>query len=148
MVLQDGAWGASSSRERHVKKRHIDPAMIRTSIEQGLSDSEIACRMGWTVGTLRVRCSKLKISLRRHGKKSKSRSARATVSIGLPRTIVDQMVRRAAAMGVSVSSLAADLLTTIDKDDLYNAVLDNDSARAPSLSPAQPLAMDLVGNVA
>jgi hypothetical protein len=58
------------------------------------------------------------------------------------------MVRRAAAMGVSVSSLAADLLTTIDKDDLYNAVLDNDSARAPSLSPAQPLAMDLVGNVA
>jgi hypothetical protein len=121
--------------------------MIRTLIEQGLSESEIACRMGWTVGTLRVRCSKLKISLRRHAKK-RAKQVKATENIALPRVVLDRMVRRAAAMGISVSSLAVDLLTTIDKDDLYNAVLDSDGAQTPSLSPVESFEISLVSEAA
>ena len=52
------------------------------------------------------------------------------------------MMKRAALMGVSVSSLAADLLETIDRDDLYNAVLDRDDTHAPTIDPMEPLDID------
>jgi len=97
-----------------VRKSKIDPALIRVLIDQGLSDLEIANRMGCTVGTLRVRCSQLKISLRRSAK------------VVLPQAILDQLVQRAALMGVSTATLAADLLEEIARDDLYDAVLDRD----------------------
>jgi hypothetical protein len=51
-------------------------------------------------------------------------------------------------MGISVSSLAVDLLTTIDKDDLYNAVLDSDGAQTPSLSPVESFEISLVSEAA
>jgi len=44
--------------------RKIDPQMVREVVGQGLSNTEIANRMGWTVGHLYVRCSHLKINLR------------------------------------------------------------------------------------
>jgi len=50
-----------------MQKRKIDPDMIRVLVDQGLSAQEIADRVSWTIGTLRVRCSQLKISLRRSG---------------------------------------------------------------------------------
>jgi len=103
--------------------------------------------MGWTIGTLRVRCSKLKVSLRRHAKK-RTRQVRPTKNIALPRAVLDRMVQRAAAMGTSVSSLAADLLITIDKDDLYNAVLDGDGAQAPSLGPVEAFEISLISEAA
>jgi transcriptional regulator with XRE-family HTH domain len=102
-----------------VRKSKIDPALIRVLIEQGLSDLEIADRVGCTVGTLRVRCSQLKISLRRPGK------------VVLPQAILDQLIQRAKLMGVSTTSLAADLLEEIARDDLYDAVLDRDDATLP-----------------
>jgi len=40
---------------------------IRTWVQQGLNANEIAQNIGCTVGTLRVRCSQLKISLRHRG---------------------------------------------------------------------------------
>jgi len=46
----------------------FSPAVISNIplwVQQGLSAEEIAQRVGCTVGGLRVRCSKLKISLRR-----------------------------------------------------------------------------------
>jgi hypothetical protein len=129
-----------------VKKRFIDPVIIRTLVEEGASDSEIACRMGWTVGTLRVRCSQLNISLRRRVKKN--RSVKATGRIKLPLCVLDLLVERASAMGLSAPSLAAELLTTIAKDDLYNAVLDSEDHRAPALCPVQPLEVDLVADAA
>jgi hypothetical protein len=52
-----------------VRKNKLDPEIIRELIGQGLSNIEIANRMGWTIGTLYVRCSQLKISLRRSSKK-------------------------------------------------------------------------------
>lgn len=95
-----------------MRKSNIDPARIRVLIDEGLSDQEIANKMGCTVGTLRVRCSQLKISLRRPAK------------VVLPQAILDQLVQRATLMGVSAVSLAADLLEEIARDDLYDAVLD------------------------
>jgi len=61
-----------------VSKSKIDPALITELIDQGFSDLEIANRLGCTVGTLRVRCSQLKISLRRRAK------------FVLPQAILDQ----------------------------------------------------------
>ena len=101
-----------------MRKSKTDPALIPALVDEGLSDREIASRMGWTVGTLRVRCSQLKISLRR-----KNLNQRQVV---LPQVIFDQLHQRAAMMGVSISALAAELLQVIVRDSLYNAVLDRD----------------------
>ena len=108
---------AAEQRSLRVRKSNIDPGLIRQLIDRGFSDSEIADRMGCTVGTLRVKCSQLKISLRRPGK------------VVLPQAILDQLVDRAALMGVSAAALAADLLEEIARDNLFDAVLDrNDTA--------------------
>jgi hypothetical protein len=101
-----------------LRKSKTDPALIPALVEEGLSDLEIANRMGWTVGTLRVRCSQLKISLRR-----KNFNQRQFV---LPQPIFDQLHQRATMMGVATSTLAAELLQAIVRDGLYNAVLDKD----------------------
>jgi hypothetical protein len=101
-----------------LRKSKTDPALIPALVEEGLSDLEIANRMGWTVGTLRVRCSQLKISLRR-----KNFNQRQFV---LPQPIFDQLHQRAAMMGVSTSTLVAELLQAIVRDGLYSAVLDKD----------------------
>jgi len=101
-----------------MRKSKADPALIPALVDEGLSDWEIADRMGWTVGTLRVRCCQLKISLRR-----KNVNRRQFV---LPQAIFDQLHRRAAMMGVSTGALATELLQAIVRDGLYNAVLDRD----------------------
>jgi hypothetical protein len=97
-----------------VRKSKANPALIPVLIDQGLSDPEIASRMGWTVGTLHVVCSQLKIRLRRRAK------------IVLPQTIFNQLSQRAARMGVPAATLAADLLKVITRDNLFGAVLDRD----------------------
>ena len=105
-----------------MRKSAANPALIRVFVDQGLSDSEIASKMGWTVGTLRVRCSQLKISLRRVTRTKNHRSLTATIV--LPRTILDQLHQPAASLGVTTSDLAANLLREIIRDSLYEAVLD------------------------
>jgi hypothetical protein len=107
-----------------VRKSKIDPTLIRALIDQGLSDIAIAERLGCTVGTLRVKCSQLKISLRRSGK------------VILPQAIVDQLFERAATMGVSTATLAADLLQEIARDNLFDAVLDRDDANLGRAVPS------------
>jgi hypothetical protein len=101
-----------------VRKSKADPTLIPALVEEGLSDVEIASRMGWTLGTLRARCSQLKISLRR-----KTVNGRQIV---LPQAVLDQLQQRAAIMGITTSALAAELLEVIARDCLYNAVLDRD----------------------
>lgn len=100
-----------------MQKSKINPALIPGLIDEGLSDPEIASMMGWTVGTFRVRCSQLKISLRRSTK------------IALPQAIIDQLHERAVLIGVSATELAANLLKEIARDDLYDAVLDRDDTK-------------------
>ena len=104
--------------------------MIRVLVAEGLSDQEIADRMGWTVGTLRVRCSQLKISLRR------SAIWKNAPRLALPKAIFDQLQQDATLMGVSESELAADLLKMIVQDDLYNAVLGQRNERGRQLGAA------------
>jgi len=108
-----------------VRKNKLDPEIIRKLIEQGLSNIEIANRMGWTVGTLYVRCSHLKISLRRSSKKVR---LKRWPKIPLPDDLFEQLRQRAKIMRVSAAELAVALLKEIARDGLYDAVLDRDDA--------------------
>ncbi len=121
--------------------------------------AEIANRIGCTVGTLRVKCSQLGISLRR-GRRSRlmaepkrnrtsrgsshlrrmrgqetaesARRGRAahslkpaeTLGLRLPRRLIGRLRQRAALAGISEAQLIALLIEVIDRDDLYDAVLD------------------------
>jgi len=109
-----------------VRKNKLDPEIIRELIGQGLSNIEIANRIGWTVGTLYVRCSQLKISLRRSSKKVR---LKRWPKIPLPDDLFEQLRQRAAAMGVSTAELVVDLLKEIARDGLYDAVLDRDDVK-------------------
>ena len=107
-------------------------------IDRGLGAPKIAEAIGCTVGTLRVKCSKLGISLRQ---KTRSRSHpsnslnaddrmaskdQVSLSLLLPQTTIDQLRQRAAAKGMSESTLASLLLKIIVCDDLYEAVIDEE----------------------
>jgi AraC-like DNA-binding protein len=48
--------------------RKIDPQRIPFLLDRGLTSAQIAAEFGCTLGTLRVRCSRLQISLRRRPK--------------------------------------------------------------------------------
>jgi len=108
-----------------VRKNKLDPEIIRELIGQGLSNIEIANRIGWTVGTLYVRCSQLKISLRRSSKKVR---LKRWPKIPLPDDLFEQLRQRAKIMRVSAAELAVALLKEIARDGLYDAVLDRDDA--------------------
>jgi hypothetical protein len=119
-----------------------------------LSSNEIATAIGITVGTLRVKCSQMGISLRRSkgkseraGKnwdegreqnprgtpaaKSPSCTGRAAalprpqpLTLELPRAIVDELQKEASSRGIAKSKLLSRLLEVVVRDDLYAAVLD------------------------
>ena len=108
-----------------MRKNKLDPEIIRELVGQGLSNIEIANRMGWTVGTLYVRCSQLKISLRRSSKKVR---LKRWPKIPLPDDLFEQLRQRAKIMRVSAAELAVALLKEIARDGLYDAVLDRDDA--------------------
>ena len=60
---------------------------IPSLIERGISPVEIAARVGCTSGTLRVVCSKAKISLRKSERDKPAKPARnhhATIPVALP----------------------------------------------------------------
>jgi len=137
-------------------------ARVASLVDHGRSAAEIASEIGCTLGTLRVRCSQLGISLRRAARsrgetmtaldlvpsaeanavarhKSVDRvpveQSRAVVSespaeprielkVLLPRITAEQLRQRGALRGISGSTLASELLVTIARDSLYDAVLD------------------------
>ena len=103
-----------------MRKSKADTRLIPILVDEGLSDVEIARRMGWTVGALRARCSRLKISLRR----------KTLRQIVLPERIINELQHRAAMMVITSTALAAELLGVIAQDGLYNAVLDRDEANS------------------
>jgi hypothetical protein len=104
-----------------MRKSNAVPALIPALIREGLSDVEIANRMGWTIGTLRVRCSQLKISLRANPKQ-----------VAISRATLELLHQRAARMGRSTSALAAELLEATARDSLYDAVL---GLQEPEVTP-------------
>ena len=98
--------------------------------EGGLRPVEIAEKIGCTLGTLRVRCSVYGISLRQP---SRSREAPHTdlteLVVSFPAMIRARLEERAALLELSPENLVKILIETIDKDDLYFAVLDNLGSR-------------------
>lgn len=118
---------------------------IKTWVSQGLNVHDIAQKIGCTVGTLRVRCSQLGISLRlpktdRRPPGAKTVSWRTLGSYAgrdpndrdepllllVQEITLRRLRRRAAIKGLSHSILAASLLEKIAQDDLYDAVLDDE----------------------
>ena len=110
----------------HMRKAKIDPEVIRRLIAAGLSDEQIAEKMQWTVGTLRVVCSLQKISLRRSVRLRIRR--RLTSTVTLPRVIFDRLRGSALMMGITAADLAEQLLKVIVRDNLFKAVLDLEPA--------------------
>jgi hypothetical protein len=126
-------------------------SQIASLVEQGISSEDIAQQVGCRVGSLRVRCSQLGISLRRrkpvehlplgsdeiqYSQPSKRQIRRersngdlvsdphTALGVSLSQVTIDRLRQRAALMGISGSTLAATLLRVIAQDDLYEAVLD------------------------
>ena len=124
-------------------------------VSDGARPAEIAQRIGCTVGTLRVRCSQLGISLKRPGPRSSqsnqalsalsratsSRPAMACFQVTMNKPFLDQFEDSARARGLSSAALAQTLLEVIIKDGLYDAVLDGGSA-APRRVPGLVLETD------
>jgi hypothetical protein len=98
------------------------PEMIA---RDGLNADEIAQKLGCKISTLKVRCSQAKISLRgsrSRRKRRRSKKQYLRVSSG----VVASLRNRAAALGKTEEVLACELLETIARDDLYDAVLDHE----------------------
>jgi hypothetical protein len=106
---------------RHILTKELLDS-VSALIEQGLRPLEIAERFGCTPGTLAVKCSKAKISLRKGG----PRQPRPPVEtiLTLSRKATAGLRERAAAMGCPEAKLASDLLEVIARDNLFDAVLD------------------------
>jgi hypothetical protein len=92
-------------------------------VDSGLRSQDIAMRLGCKVTTLKVRCSQARISLchpsRRHAPRE-----RGYGTIRLNKDALRLLQDRAAATGKSEAIVARELIETIARDNLYDAVLD------------------------
>jgi len=127
-------------------------ALIPTLVAQNVRPAEIAEYIGCTFGTLKVRCSAYKISLRtpdwRDRRKQRLAARKATTitmlpqpvsspqlstvqsSLVLSRVALSRLRQRAEAGGMTEAQLASKLLETIGLDDLFDAVLDTERKAA------------------
>ena len=96
-------------------------AGIPALVAQGLRKADIAKRLGCKESTLQVRCCNAGISLRGRPQRLKLRDG---VPLTLSRETIASLGMRAARNGCSEAQLASDLLETIARDGLYDAVLD------------------------
>ena len=124
----------------HTKFTPTTIVQIPRWLDEGLSADQIAARIGCTVGTLKVKCSKLGISLRcrkpnydrrnenangTRGARKPSSEPRERLNLSVRRGTLDRLRTYASSKGVSAQKLAASLLEKIAEDDLYKAVLDD-----------------------
>ena len=102
---------------------------IRDLAGQGKNASEIAAVIGSTSGSVRVKCSQLKIKLRRGRNprvdmsQAQPQLREARLQIPIRPTIYSALVRKAAQMKTSSADLARMLLEAIVSGDLYEIVL-------------------------
>jgi hypothetical protein len=145
--------GQSSRDLRMPKLKMFIPAVVDQIpcwLDSGLTSAEIAEKIGCKLGTLRVRCSQLGISLRRRaeldvqstqnleGGNAQFCSAdltyppnspgpalpsRVQLTVTLSKTTIEQIRQHAASKGMSSAALAGTLLHTIAEDGLYEAIL-------------------------
>src|SRR5581483_190223 len=101
-------------------------ATIPEMVERGgMRADDIAEKLGCNLGTLKVRCSQARISLRPPGSR-RGRPKTEERTIRLSGAALALLQSRAAASGKTEAALARELLEAIARDDLYDAVLDND----------------------
>ena len=108
-------------------RKILTKAVLATSPEMvargGMRADDIAEKLGCNLGTLKVRCSQAKISLRPPGsRRGRPRTDERTIRVS--ETALTLLQRRAAASGKTEAALARELLQTIARDNLYDAVLD------------------------
>ena len=103
-------------------------ASIPALVGEGLSNAEIAAQLGCTAGTLKVRCSKFGISLRRPAELKPPKLPKSPKSPALSERATATLRQCALARGLSSAKLASDLLEVIATDDLFDAVLDHEPA--------------------
>lgn len=139
---------------RRLKFTPVVIPQISSWVDEGLSALEIAEKIGCTLGTLRVRCSQLGISLRQcrqatiadgMGSRTPVNGQRASdhtpvqmrelaaggehrLVVSMSSLAIQGLRERAASKGISGSILATTLLQKIVQDDLYDAVLDDSDA--------------------
>jgi len=104
--------------------------------DEGLSAAQIAEKIGCTIGTLRVLCSRHGISLKQRRSYRRPRHDEATsddvqtdIMLSLPDETRVRLQERAGLLGFSDTELVSVLIETIDRDDLYSAVLDDRDSR-------------------
>jgi hypothetical protein len=132
-VLDDLLPAVGLVKAERTRRRVFTPVaiqIVRELASQGRSASEIACVIGSTAASVRVRCCQLQIKLSR-------RVSPSSVQTGLEHSAAQKLVvymgpaeyaalaRKAAQMQKSRVELAARLLEAIVGSDLYEAVLDN-----------------------
>ena len=106
-------------------------ASIPALVGEGLSNAQIAAQLGCTAGTLKVRCSKFGISLRRPAELKPPTLPKSPKSLrlrALSERATATLRQCALARGLSSAKLASDLLEVIATDDLFDAVLDHEPA--------------------
>jgi hypothetical protein len=106
-------------------------AGIPALVEQGLRKDDIADRLGCKSSTLQVQCSIAGISLRG----PKRFHLRVGHPLTLSREALASLSARAAAVGRSEAQLACELLETIARDNLYDAVLDSAPLQVKRATP-------------
>jgi hypothetical protein len=105
--------------------------LINRLRDEGRSSAEIAEKLGCALGTLRVRCSQLGISLRQQRRRRcrtlpdvLRREHGKELTIALSVNTINQLRRQAVPFGWTEAQFASELLKVIAQDDLYDAVLD------------------------
>jgi len=96
-------------------------AGIPAMVARGQRAAEIAEALGCKLNTLKVRCSRARVSLRPLGSIRRPREQR---SIKINKTALQLLKERAAASGKTESAIARELLEIIARDNLFDAVLD------------------------
>ena len=117
-----------------MRKRLLTESVLaqipRWITEEGLRPTEMAARIGCTVGSLRVTCSRYRISLRQlinrktYSSQPPIRADSTLLVLKLPEDMRGRIQAEAASLGASEVDFVTRLLQTIDSDDLYSAVLD------------------------
>jgi hypothetical protein len=103
-------------------------AQILSLVEQGCGAAEIAAKIGCTLNSLRVKCSQQGISLRRHLGMDSVSKPQGRLTIKLSGSTAALLLQHAEKQGISGNKFAAALLEAIVRDNLYDAVIDQDVA--------------------
>jgi hypothetical protein len=96
-------------------------------VAQGSSAADIADKIGCKLTSLRVKCSQQGISLRRESKFPPESRPLGRLTVKISRHAAVRLQQQAGKQKLSGTKLAAALLEAIVRDNLYDAVIDQDS---------------------